>query len=866
VALCREVEALLAEDQRGAPLLDAGLARAAGAVLEGGAAEPLPERIGPYRITGLLGEGGGGVVYRAERADLGRAVAVKVLRDAWLSPARRERFLAEQRMLVQLDHPSIAHLYDAALLPDGTPWFALELVVGHPLTAHCARRRAGLAERLALFRQVCAAVVFAHRHAIVHCDLKPANALVRADGTVKLLDFGIARHLALTATEAADATRTVLRQLTPAYAAPEQLRGAPVGFHTDVWALGVVLYELLAGRRPFDDQGLDPVEHQAAVLEAEPERPSLVARRAARAGEPVPAAGRAAWADLDVLCLAALEKDQARRTPSAEALLRDLDHFLASEPLEARPDALGYRLDRFARRHWRGLVAGGAAALALASSTAWFTVHLARAGDAARAEAARAQHVERFMLGLLEGGENEVGPAADLRVLTLLERGAREADALSSEPRTQAELFATLGTLFQRLGRRDQAEALLTRALAQQRALDGPRGPAVGERLVALGQLREDQARMEEAEQLVREGLELQRAGLRQGHPGAVRAQLALGTLLGDLGRTDEAVAALEEAVRLRSGPGVPPLDLASALGQLADVHASAGHFDEADAHNRRALDLYRAQLGEGHPLFADRLSWLAEGRMQLGHADEAEPLERRALEVFRRWHGPEHPRTALALRDLARSLIALKRLEEADPLLREAFATQLRLFGRNHTVVADSLYALATLTYFRKRYGEAAELCRQSQEVMRAVHGDRHRGYGMALGCESVSLVRFQDWPRAEQVARQARQVLRASLPESHPNVYWTTGHLGIALSHLGRYAEAEPLLRSVYQLTLENSGPGAEPLNEVRAELVALYQGLERPAEAARFLAELQPQAVPPIAAGAAPSPVPPAPGPGR
>src|SRR6266704_2435498 len=251
-ALVADVLGLLEEDARGDSLLDRDVAHVAGQVLEQRIPPALLDQdFGPYRMKRVLGEGGMGVVYLAERADLGSVAAIKILLDAWLSPDRRERFASEQRTLAQLNHPSIARLYDADTLPDGTPWFAMEYVEGVPLTEYCSRRQSPIEERLKLVRSVCEAVQYAHSHAVIHRDLKPSNILVQPDGMVKLLDFGIAKQLDPRDTPQ-DQTRTGLSLMTPAYAAPEQIRGEYVGIYTDVYALGVMLYELLTGRLPFD--------------------------------------------------------------------------------------------------------------------------------------------------------------------------------------------------------------------------------------------------------------------------------------------------------------------------------------------------------------------------------------------------------------------------------------------------------------------------------------------------------------------------------------------------------------------------------------------------------------------------------------
>ena len=279
-ALVSEVLILLQEDSRGGSMLERDVAHVAEQVLGESPSDAGPfKEFGPYRIIRALGEGGMGMVYLAEREDLGSRVAIKVLRDAWLSPARRERFAIEQRTLAQLNHPSIARLYDADTSPDGTPFFAMEFVEGVPLTEYCKQHNCSIAERLRLFREVCEAVLYAHQHAVIHRDLKPSNILVKDDGTVRLLDFGIAKHLQSLG-EAVDQTMTGLRLMTPAYAAPEQIRGEQVGIQSDVYSLGVVLYELLAGRLPYDLSNRTPAQAEKILTEQEAQKPSDVAARA----------------------------------------------------------------------------------------------------------------------------------------------------------------------------------------------------------------------------------------------------------------------------------------------------------------------------------------------------------------------------------------------------------------------------------------------------------------------------------------------------------------------------------------------------------------------------------------------------------
>ncbi|MBC7926873.1 MAG: serine/threonine protein kinase, partial [Bryobacteraceae bacterium] len=502
------VMSLLEEDgQEGSSLLDQDLAKLAVGMLDGAdRLNGLPAQIGRYRLGKVIGEGGMGIVYRAERDDLQSVVAIKFLRDAWMSPARRERFASEQRALAQLIHPSIARLYDADALPDGTPWFAMEYVEGVALTDYCRTNRLSIDERLRLFNSVCEAVHYAHQRLIIHRDLKPSNVLVRQDGTVRLLDFGISRQLD-SVDVPVDQTQTALRLFTPAYAAPEQILGEPVGVFTDVYALGVILYELLAGRLPFDLSSRTPGQAERLILEQEAAKPSVVFRRlpsTVSAG----LIGKSLWADLDVLCLTAMHKDPVRRYRSVEAFQRDVAHFLKGEPLDARPEGWRYVGGKFVKRNWRALATALVVIMLIVGLETVSRIRLTSARNSALAATVRTQRVQKFMLNLFNGGNKEAGPAEDLRVLTLMDRGVKEAQTLNNEPEVQAELYKTLGTIYQQLGNLPTAGSLLGSALDGRIALFGRNHVQVVDSLVDLSLLRIDETKLDEAERLAREGLD----------------------------------------------------------------------------------------------------------------------------------------------------------------------------------------------------------------------------------------------------------------------------------------------------------------------------------------------------------------------
>jgi eukaryotic-like serine/threonine-protein kinase len=829
-ALVAEVEALLVEDRTPGSFLDRSLPEVAGHLLLG---SETPGRVGPYQVLRLLGEGGMGVVYLVERDDVGGRAALKLLRDAWVSPSRRARFLSEQRTLAQLDHPAIAQLHDAGTLPDGTPWFAMEYVEGVPLTEYCRARGCGLAERLRLFRAVCEAVQHAHRHAVIHRDLKPSNILVKADGSVKLLDFGIAKQIDPTG-PGTDPTRTGLRLMTPAYAAPEQVEGGRVSVETDVYALGVLLFELLAGRLPFDLTGLQPHEAARRVLEQEPPRPSQVA------GRPVQAS-RAAWADLDVLTLTAMQRDPARRYPSVEALIRDLDHHLAGEPLDARPDSLAYRVGKLLRRNARTVLVASAVGVAVLGVTAYSAIRLARARDAVAAQAARTQRIQQFMLQLFEGGTGEVGPSTDVKVVDLVDRGVREAQSLDAEPAVQAELLHTLGGIAQNLGKLDQAEALLTRALELRRTAFGPDHPDVARSLVASGQLVSARGHYDDAERQIREGLAMLRRHLPRNDPEVARAMSALGRVLENAGRYPDAIRELEEAVRLQTGrPGLEG-DLSASLTELANCHFYTGQYPKADELNQKVLEVDRRLYGPRHPHVADDMINLGAVQLETGDYAAAEKWNREALEIMSAWYGPDHPETASAQTILARSLLRLERRDEARELLSRALATQERVYGPVHPRVASTLNELGIVARDQGRLDDAAADFGRMAAIYEEVHHGKHYVIAVALSNLADVEQRRGNSARAEELFRRVLAIYRDTLPEDHPLQGVGRVRFGHVLLAAGRTAEAEAQSRAGYELLVKRKNPQATWVTMARQDLVTAYRALGRPADADRFQAEL-------------------------
>jgi non-specific serine/threonine protein kinase/serine/threonine-protein kinase len=572
--LRRELLSLLASHEQAGEFLSRGAL--------GGQGDAAParegQRIGPYRLVAEIGHGGMGFVYSALREGdpLARPLALKLVRGAGASRALESRLRQEQQILARLQHPHIAALYDAGVTEEGQAYLVMELVLGRPIDAWCAAQGLDTRRRVEIFRSVCGAVHHAHQNLVVHRDLKPANILVTAEGVPKLLDFGIAKLLAAGVEPESAPTATLLPMMTPEYASPEQVKGLPITTASDVYSLGVVLYELLAGSRPYVLQTDSLAEIVRVVCTQEPERPSTAVRRA---GEPAPRRGLAAQlsGDLDTIVIKCLRKEPERRYASAQELSEDLGRHLDGRPVRARPDTLGYRTAKFVGRHRLGVAAAAVALLGLLVGSG-VALWQARAAEAARARAERRfQEVRRLAGALLFDLHDEIValPGSTKARQALVTKAQEYLESLSRDAAGDKDLQRELAAAYQRLGE-VQGGARTANLGDSKAALDSQR------RALAI---REQLGRGEEAEPKDVEAL----AFLR----------FTMGTLHRSMADFAEAEAALRDSTQLveeliAGGRSTEDLRgrLAGTYQRLSEVQARRGDGAGAERSARRALEL----------------------------------------------------------------------------------------------------------------------------------------------------------------------------------------------------------------------------------------------------------------------------------
>ncbi len=884
-ALRAEVEALLVADDAPAPLLKRSADELGAAlfieIADGEVSDDrfVGMRVGNYKILRKLGEGGMGIVFEAEQETPRRLVALKVIRGgAFVDDARIRLFQREAQSLALLKHPSIAAIYEAGRTDDGQHFFAMEHVHGAALDVYLRERAAHFGQRdeillrLGIFLKICEAISYAHQRGVIHRDLKPSNILVMgatvtsassatggfASATafapaIKVLDFGLARITDSDVTLAATATRTGQVQGTLAYMSPEQARGnsSEIDVRADVYALGMLLYEMLAGKLPYDVSKAMLHESVRVICEEEPVRPSVVQR--------------ALRGDLETIVLKALEKEPARRYQTAVALAEDVERYIANQPIAARPASTIYQVRKLVARN-KGLasVVVGTFVLLLAFGITMAFMAGQQRKERLRADAQRvraeqeaetARRTTKFVQEMLGAVDPLRAQGKDVTVREVLdEASTRMATELADQPEVAASIRLTIGNTYDALGLYDEAASHLRAALETRRSVFGNQSEEVAEILHDLGSLMLNRAEYDSSRALFQESVDI-----RQRLFGDTKPELALGlsnlaaimAYQGDFDGADSLWTITLAMQRKLLGNEDP--EMATTLTNLATVLHKKGDLERAEPLLKEGLAMQRKLRGNDHPNVALGVSSLAALLKDKGDYDGAEALYRESLAGLRKSYGDEHPQIARTLMSLAVVLSGKGDYEEAEALHREALAMRRKLLGNEHPDVARSLFNLAGLLSRKGDMAGAIAMHRDALAMRRKSLGAEHPDVAGSLNALAGLLDFGGDHRGAEPLYREGLAMRRKILGDAHPDVAESLVGLGTLLTGSGRAAEGEALLREALANLRAALAPGHWRIASAENDLGACLFALERFDEAESLLVGSQPV----LEAAAGPSP---------
>ena len=802
------------------------------------------QRLGTYRILRKLGSGGMGDVYLAERADeeYQQQVAIKLVRSGMFSRQVQGRLRTERQILATLQHPNIARLLDGGRAPDGTPYLVMEYIDGEPIDAYCDRRRLSPEERIALVRTVCSAVHYAHQNLIVHRDLKPNNILITPQGVPKLLDFGIAKLLDTRQSAAMLAvTHAEYRVMTPAHASPEQVRGDVITTASDIYVLGVLLYELLCGRRPFQLLGASLLEMERIICEQEAPTPSemvaLTARESPELLTDIVACRSTTQTrlqkflrgEIDSIIGMAMRKDAERRYSSAEQLAADLDRHLSGKPVLASKDTWLYRTRKFVGRHKLAVAASATAIVTLAAFATITFVQAQRIAyerDIATAERTRAEQVSSFLVELFELSDPSRSRGNQVTARELLDIGARRVSfGLADQPETRATLLSTIGTVYQSLGLYSDAVALMEEGLKSQIAIHGPNHSAVAVALRSLGNALCERGDLAQCEERLTAALDMQHKLFGPSSPEVAPTLMSQGALALLRGDSAAAERLFDQSLQIYRSHGQERTTSAtSVMNELANLYSISGRQDRAATLYRAALDIDRQALGNDHPQVAHHLHNLAVTLQAQGKLEEAAPLYEESMQIFQRVLGERHPQTLDAFANYGRFLHRRGELARAAETLGKVVELDRQARGARHAFVGHDLVNLGMVRIDMQRHAEAEKDFRAALDIYAQTLPADHPYVVSALSGLGRCMLEQNRLGDAEQTLRRAKEIGAKSVPADSPQLAAANSSLGRVLMAQRRPDEAAQLLRESYPILVQSQGENAVITQRAREAMAQL------------------------------------------
>ncbi len=818
----------------------------------------LDTTIGPYRLLAQLGEGGMGVVYRAQQLKpIRREVALKIIKPGMDSKQVIARFESERQALAVMDHPNIAHVFDAGTTPAGLPYFVMELVDGIPITDYCDSKRLTIPQRIQLFVPVCQAIQHAHQKGIIHRDIKPSNILIRRQdnqAVPKVIDFGLAKALSYESSEATRMTGAGTVIGTLSYMSPEQAEWGrhDIDTRTDVYSLGAVLYELLTGSTPLDRlEDSSYIEMLQRIREEEPKPPSDRVRRSGelkdiaslRQSDPA-RLPKLLDRELDWITRKALEKDRVRRYETANGLARDLQRYLEGEPIEAAPPSAAYRIGKMLRKYRVWLATAAAFAVLLIAGiifSAWMAVRASRA----RAEAqAVNEFLEKDLLAQASAYNQSASakPDPNLTVRTALDRAAARIEGkFATQPLVEASIRQTMGGAYVDLSLYPQAEQQYQRALAIRRGELGDQNADTLASMASLAAVYERRGNLKAAEPLYRETLAVERRILGNQHPATLKTMNGLATTYLDEGEFANSASILEQAVPLDQHVlGEQNLHTLRAMGNLAAAYWMLNKYEQAEPLFVKTLELKRRALGDQNPETLDTMTNLGAVYFFRGEYKQAEALYRTALAAYRRVLGDSHPSTINARNSLADLQSIRGDYAQAQENYQKAIDGAQHGPGGEHPIALQTLAGLAGLYELEGNLPQAAALYGKVLVTRRRVLGAEHPDTLEDAVDLARTYLKQQKYAEAESLLCQTLPVYEKTAPDAWQR-FEGEAILGACLAGQKKYAEAEPILLSAYAglAKQKNTIPTSDLHNIADAgpRIVNLYRDWGKPDKAAEW-----------------------------
>jgi serine/threonine-protein kinase len=702
-------------------------------------------KVGAYRISEVIARGGMGTVYRGERADgeFEHTVAIKVIRMGMDTPENIRLFNRERNILAGLNHPGIAKLFDGGVIENGIPYLIMEYVDGTPIDQYCNKNDLSITERLELFKAVCRAVQHAHNNLIIHRDLKPDNILITEQEQVKILDFGIAKLLDNEEDSDENITRTQARILTPKYAAPEQFTGQNITLHTDIYALGVLLYKLLTNTHPFDFNNKDITEIEKIIKEKNPLKPS------SRKG-----AGKELQGDLEAIILKAMRKEKSARYNSVAELLEDLQRFEENLPVLAQKESTTYRTRKFLKRNKRPIAAFVIFLLSIVGLTGYYTYQLAQERNQARLEAKKAEEVTDFLIRIFGASDPEEAKGDNIPVQHFLETGVDRIDEMDNQPKVKAALLMTMGQVYDKLGE------------------------------------------YEKSKPLHEEAVKISEKVYQEPHPDLVEAYINKGLLEVDLGNFASAESLYKKGIEIMENLGNRPDTLyGNTLSNLALLYEEKGEPKKAVPIHKKAVALDKQLYPEGHRKIAISLNHLALAQQKSGNLQQARINFEETLGILTNQLEEDHPRTITTTHNLALLYRELGMVDRAIPMMEKALAMRKKIYDGEHILIASSLTSMGHLYREKGQLEESISRHKQSLNMVSSLFGESSMYTGFALSGLGRSFMLQGNYEKAEETLRRSADIIEEAAGSESAHTMHAKKFLGDLFLLQGKHTKAQEL-----------------------------------------------------------------------